>query len=191
MSRTAAAPLLAVFAWEVKPAGGQRGGAGASGSGWQPETARRGTAAALWVSGELRFRLEAPAAPDCTARSNDLDLLTRIRNGLRLNAGRRLRLAAEWQDARGFGGRPKAPASLANRLDLRLAWQKMGTMEGQGWSLRAGRQTLRFAGGRLLLDPDWSNTGHALNALRLGIGGPRLRLDAFAGSVVVPQERPF
>lgn len=70
---------------------------------------------------QLRFRLEAPAAPDCTARSNDLDLLTRLRIGLRLNAGRRLRLAAEWQDARGFGDRPKAPASLANRLDLRLA----------------------------------------------------------------------
>lgn len=189
MTQTAAALSLAMPAGEVQPAAGQSGGATDSGAASQPQTARRRTTASPQVSGEVPSRLEAPSAPDfTTARNSDPARRTRLRMALRLNAGRRLRLAAEWQDARRFGYRPKAPASVANRLDLRLAWLEMSAVEGPGWSLRAGRQTLRSGKGRLPWEPDWANTGRAFNAPRPGFASRCLRPDAFVGPVAAPRD---
>lgn len=193
MNRAAAALLFYLLFSPGGPAEGQQ----AAGRGPAPRTspgqgaADDGTPKWLKISGELRSRVEAPTGLEFTANQNDLDLLTRIRVGVRVLAGSRLRFAGEWQDSRGFGYGYPVPASAANRLDVRLAWLEAGVAEGTGWTIRLGRQALKFGKGRLVWDPDWSNTGRAFDAVRVTIGRRALRLDAFAGSVVVPRDARF
>lgn len=193
MNRAAAALLFPLLFSQARPAEGQQAAktAPAARTSPGPEAAGDGTPRWLKISGELRSRAEAPTGLEFTANRNDLDLLTRIRVGVRVMAGSRLRFAGEWQDSRGFGYGHPVPASAANRLDVRLAWLEAGVSEGAGWTIRAGRQALKFGKGRLVWDPDWSNTGRAFDAVRVTVAGRASRLDVFAGSVVVPRDGRF
>jgi hypothetical protein len=80
---------------------------------------------------------------------------------------------------------------VANRADLRQAYVEAGTFEGSGWGVRAGRQALKYGKGRLVWDPDWSNTGRSFDAIRLTMGWRGARVDAFAASVVAPADGRF
>jgi hypothetical protein len=145
----------------------------------------------LRLSAQMRARVELPTALDFRVGNDATDVLTRLRFSLLISPWPWLRWSAEWQDARAFGLSPPVPGSLANRADLRQGWIEAGQLEGPGWGNRAGRQPLRFGSGRLVWDPDWSNCGRTFDALRITAASPTARIDAFAASVVVPQQRRF
>lgn len=160
-------------------------------AGGAPDSAAQPAPQRVRFSGELRARFEAPTALDFSEGKNDLYVLTRIRLGALITVRPWLRFFGEWQDARGLGYNPPAPGSITNRLDLRQAYVEAGTWENSGWGLRLGRQALKFGKGRLVWDPDWSNSGRTFDALLVSASGHKLRMSAFAASVVTPRDRRF
>ncbi len=145
----------------------------------------------LRIGGELRARVESPTGLNFLQHDDDSYLFTRLRLNTGLTATNWLKFFGEWQDVRGIGYDAPVPGSITNRLDMRQAYSELGSAEGSGWSLRAGRQGLRYGKGRLVSDPDWGNYGQTFDAVRLVIASRKLRIDAFGGSVVVPRDRTF
>jgi hypothetical protein len=116
-------------------------------------------------------------------------MLTRARLNLQLAVRPWFLLFGEWHDSRAPGyGRPLS-GSMADRFDLRQAYVQAGANEGNGWSVRIGRQALKYGRGRLVWDPDWGNFGRVFDGVRIALAGQGARLDAFAASVVSPQDR--
>jgi hypothetical protein len=145
----------------------------------------------LRVTGELRSRVEAPTALNFQEDRNDAGVLIRTRLNALLAPRPWLRFSGEFQDVRAGGFNPPVAGSIANRFDLRQAYIDLGAVEGRGWSLRVGRQALKYGKGRLVWDPDWGNAGRTFDAVRLTAAGQGARVDLFAASVVVPLDRRF
>lgn len=138
------------------------------------------------VSGEVRARWEDPTAYNYRHASDDDYLLSRVRLQIRARASRWLSGMVEFQDSRAFGYNKPVPGSVTNRLDLRQAWVRLGASEESGFSLQAGRMPVRLGAGRLVYDPDWSNTGTTFDGLHGICATGRARFDLLAASPVSP-----
>lgn len=143
----------------------------------------------LQLSGEFRSRAEGPTGLNFLDGSDEVYAMTRLRLNATATLRPWLRVAGEWQDSHAPGlCRPRA-GSMEDRFDLRQAYAEVGTPEGKGMGIRVGRQSLKYGKGRLVWDPDWGNTGQAFDAIRFSLKAGHIRWDAFAASVVVPQNR--
>src|ERR1700733_9317184 len=105
----------------------------------------------LRFSGELRERFEGYTGGSFKANStNDYDL-QRIRLGMHLIPTSWMRFYFEMQDARVFGLDPSIPP-YQNAADLFQAYVELGSAEGNGLSVRGGRQQLSFGNNRFIGD---------------------------------------
>ncbi len=142
-------------------------------------------------SGEERVRVEGLSGIGYREAS-DLYTLNRLRINLQVAPVRWLKFNFQGQDSRVFGGNVRpAPSSQKDSMDLRLAYLELGDAEKQPLVLRVGRQSLVFGEGRLVADPNWSNTGRTFDALRATFQHRGIRLDAFAASVVRMRDGEF
>lgn len=135
--------------------------------------------------------MEAPTGLSFLEDNNDAYLMTRLRLKTLVAARPWLKFLGEWQDVQAPGYNRPIPGGTANRLDLRQAYAEIGATEGADWGLRMGRQALRFGKGRLVWDPDWGNFGQTFDAVQFSLAARGNRLDAFAGSVLVPRDKVF
>jgi hypothetical protein len=69
-------------------------------------------------------------------------------------------------------------------MDLRVGYVQLGNPGDSPVSLQAGRQSLVFGEGRLVADPNWSNTGRTFDGLRVTLSYRKIRLDVFTGASV-------
>lgn len=145
----------------------------------------------LKIGGEVRTRMEAPTAQNFLSDSDDSYDLTRVRLNLRVSPTPWLRFYGEIQDIRAFAYDKPLPGSVNDRVDLRQAYVEVGSPEGKGWNLRAGRQALKYGVGRLVWDPDWGSFGQSFDGARLSFASKLGRLDAFAATVIIPKDRVF
>lgn len=140
----------------------------------------------LRFSGELRERFEGYRGggfkPNAT---NDYDL-QRIRLGVEIKPATWVHLFIQMQDARAFGITPAGPP-YQSTADIREAYLALGNPEGNGFLLKAGRQEMTFGNNRLIGDSWWTNVSRSFDAVRAGYQQGRLRIDAFAASVVMLQ----
>lgn len=141
----------------------------------------------LRFTGEFRERFEGYSGGGYKQDStNDYDL-QRIRLGLRIQPKHWLRFVVEMQDSRAFGITPALPPN-ENGADFRQAYLGLGDAEGNGFSARVGRQVLSFGNNRLIGDSWWSNVGRTFDGVRAAWKQGRLRIDAFAASVVIARD---
>jgi len=146
----------------------------------------------LRFSGEERARVEGWSGIGYKKDARDLFLLNRLRINLQIAPSPWLKFTFQGQDSRVFGGNVKpAPASQKDALDLRFAYVEVGDAEKRPVSLRVGRQILAFGEGRLVADPSWGNTGRTFDAVRATFRHGKMRLDAFAASVVRMKDGEF
>jgi hypothetical protein len=146
----------------------------------------------LRFSGEERARVEGWTGIGYRKDAGDLFLLNRLRIDLQATPSRWLKFSFQGQDSRVWGGNVKpAPASQKDSLDLRVAHVELGDAEKSPVALRVGRQSLVFGEGRLVADPNWSNTGRTFDAVRATVRHGQIRLDAFAASVVRIKDGEF
>lgn len=122
------------------------------------------------VTASSRFRLETD------------HLLQRLRVGGRVTPRDGLELAAELQDARGFGF-DRTDGSVKDALDVRQAWVGIGR-DRDLVDVRIGRQKLAFGSERVIGAAEWGNTARVFDAVKVGIHRGGVRVDAFASGVV-------
>lgn len=139
----------------------------------------------LRLSGELRTRFEGFDGAGFK-QSSDSYLLTRLRLNLTLTPTNWWKFHLQSQDSRLFWRtqKPYGPPHQ-DTWDLRLAFTEFGAQESSPVALRLGRQELAFGDERLLGAANWSNSARSFDAARLILRHGRVRLDAFAASVVV------
>jgi hypothetical protein len=146
----------------------------------------------LRFSGEERARVEGWSGLGFQRGAGDLFALNRLRVNLQVAPSRWLKFTFQGQDSRVLGGNVKpAPASQKDSLDLRVAYVELGDAEKAPVALRVGRQSLAFGEGRLVADPSWGNTGRTFDAVRATVRHGKMRLDAFAASVVRMKDGEF
>ena len=99
-----------------------------------------------------------------------------------------LSAAIQAQDARVEGRNgPVVGAPFRDQLDLRLAHVDVGSLEKTRVAVRAGRQELVFGDQRLVGHLNWLNTARSFDGVRVVARHKKVRLDAFAASVVTMQ----
>jgi len=141
----------------------------------------------LRFSGELRERFEGYEGGGFKKNStNDYDL-QRIRLGMQLRPTSWMRFYVEMQDARVFGINPSLPP-YQNAADLFEAYVELGSAEGNGFTVKAGRQQLSFGNNRLIGDSWWTNVSRTFDGVRGAYQQGRFRVDAFATSVVIVRD---
>lgn len=141
----------------------------------------------LRFSGELRERFEGYSGGGFKANStNDYDL-QRVRLGMQIKPTSWMRFFVELQDARVFGINPSLPP-YQNAADLFEAYVELGSLEGNGFTVKAGRQQLSFGNNRLLGDSWWTNVSRTFDGVRAAYQQGRVRVDAFATSVVIVRD---
>lgn len=146
----------------------------------------------LRLSGEERLRVEGMRGIGYQPGAEDAFVMNRLRIGLTVMPFHWLSFSAEAQDSRVAGNNIKpAPSSQKDSLDLRVAYLELGNAAEGRFNVRAGRQSLLFGEGRLVADPNWSNTGRVFDAVRASLRQKGLRVDAFAASVVQPKDGEF
>ena len=151
----------------------------------------RGLPSWLRFSGEERVRTEGWTGIGYKD-SQDLFVLNRLRINFQVAPSRWLKFNFQGQDSRVWGNNVKpAPATQKDSLDLRLAYVELGDAEKAPVTLTVGRQSLAFGEGRLIADSDWSNTGRTFDAVRATLHHGKMRLDAFASSVVKMKDGEF
>ena len=110
-------------------------------------------------------------------------LLQRLRLNLDVKPLPWLKFSLQTQDSRVFFTNVSpAPSSQRDPLDLRVGYLQLGNPDDSPASLRAGRQSLAFGEGRLVADPNWSNTGRSFDGVRLTLRHGNFRVDAFTGA---------
>jgi Alginate export len=141
----------------------------------------------LRFTGELRERFEGYTGGSFKANtSNDYDL-QRIRLGMRITPTSWIRFYVEAQDARVFGMSPALPPYQKD-ADLFQAYVELGSQEGDGFSVKVGRQQLSFGNNRFLGDSWWTNVSRTFDGVRAAYQQGRFRVDAFAASVVIVRD---
>jgi hypothetical protein len=141
----------------------------------------------LRFSGEFRERFEDYSGGGFKPDSKNDYVLQRIRLGMRIMPVRWLRFFIQMQDARVFGITPALPPNQ-DTTDVREAYFQIGNPEGEGFTIKAGRQELSFGNNRLIGDSWWSNVSRSFDAVRATYQQGRLRIDAFAASVVIVRD---
>jgi hypothetical protein len=144
----------------------------------------------LRFSGEFRERYEGYSGGSFKHNStNDYDL-QRIRLGMELKPTSWLQAYAELQDARVFGIMPAIPPYQAT-MQLRQAYVRFGSGEGDGLSLQVGRFDMTYGNNRLIGDSWWTNVSRSFDGVRGAYKMGRFRVDAFATSVVYERQGVF
>ncbi|MFN7992363.1 MAG: alginate export family protein [Bryobacteraceae bacterium] len=138
----------------------------------------------LRFSGELRERFEGYTGGGFKPDSTNDYVLQRIRLGVQIRPVNWLRFVIQMQDARVFGMTPALPP-YQNTADVREAYVQFGSSEGNGLSIKAGRQDMGFGNNRLVGSSWWTNVSRSFDGVRVGYQQGRFRLDAFATSVVI------
>jgi hypothetical protein len=141
---------------------------------------------------EHRGRLEGPIGIGFTENREDLYWLNRFRFTGRFSIKPWLSATVQAQDARVEGRNgPVAGAPFRDQLDLRLAHADIGNVERSRSAVRVGRQELAFGDQRLVGHVNWLNTARSFDAVRGVYRHKKLRVDAFAASVVNSQVDEF
>ncbi len=147
-----------------------------------------------WISlgGEYRARLEGVWGLRFAPDLDDGYYLSRLRVNLKLQPASWIGVFAQAQDSRVFWNSrvPDAPP-YQDRVDLRQAYLDLGDPETHLVSVRAGRQELAFGEERLAGALNWTNTARSFDAARVTLHRGRVRLDAFAASVVQLRDGSF
>lgn len=139
----------------------------------------------LKIGGEIRGRLEAERGFKYVPGEDDTYYLHRLTFDMSVHPASWLSFSAQVQDARVAGySRGPSPSSLANPFDLRSGFVELGRDAAKGWSLRAGRQEMKFGEDRLIGNSNWSNIPRRFDAVRLTWKRQNATLDWFASSVV-------
>ena len=137
------------------------------------------------VGVEHRGRLEGPMGIGYAKDRDDLYWLNRFRLTGRFAIKPWLTAAVQAQDARVEGRNgPIAGAPFRDQFDLRLAHADIGNVERSQVAVRVGRQELAFGDQRLVGHVNWLNTARSFDAVRGVFRHKKLRVDAFAASVV-------
>ena len=146
----------------------------------------------LRFGGEFRSRVEGFTGGSYKPDTSDDYLLTRFRINMRIQATPWLKLFVQGQDAHVFGKNQNLPAApFQDSMDLRQAYFEVGDTDKKWIGLRVGRQELAFGEDRLIGPSVWLNTPRHFDAAHLTLRHGKLRLDAFASSVVVVQDGAF
>jgi hypothetical protein len=116
---------------------------------------------------------------------------TRLRFGMGITPFSWLTFYGEAQDSHVLGYAGTAPSSMYDPLDLRQAYVQLGTPEGNGASLKFGRQEVQFGAGRLISVGDWSNITKTFDVAHGVVQEGALRADIIAGSVVAINPNGF
>jgi hypothetical protein len=137
---------------------------------------------------EHRGRLEGFTGVGFADKREDLYWLNRFRVTARFEMNPWLSAAVQAQDAR-VEGRNGAitGAPFRDQFDLRLAHVDIGNVEKSRFAVRGGRQELVFGDQRLVGHVSWLNTARSFDAVRGVFRHKKLRVDAFAASVVTIQ----
>jgi hypothetical protein len=141
---------------------------------------------------EHRGRLEGFTGGGFAADREDLYWLNRFRVTARVLPRSWLAATVQAQDAR-VEGRNGAltGAPFRDQFDLRLAHADVGNLERSRVAVRAGRQELVFGDQRLVGHANWLNTARSFDGARVVVRHQKLRVDAFAASVVAVQTDRF
>jgi hypothetical protein len=139
----------------------------------------------LRLSGEERVRLEGVENGGFKPANSDLYLLQRFRFNLNIQPASWLKVFVQTQDARVFWKNQIPAPPLQSTWDLRQAYAEFGDMDKAPATLRVGRQEIILGEERLVGPSNWTNTGRTFDAARATFRYRKLRLDAFAASVVV------
>jgi hypothetical protein len=110
--------------------------------------------------------------------------LQRIRLGILIKPANWLRFYVQMQDARAFGISPALPP-YQNIADIRAGYVQFGDTEGDGFALQGGRFEMDYGNGRLIGQSWWTNVSRSFDGVRAFYQHGRLRVDAFATSVVI------
>jgi hypothetical protein len=141
-----------------------------------------------WIrfSGDERMRLEGFSGGGFHPGNDDVYLLNRLRFSATLQPGTWWKIVTQTQDAR-VGGDNQTPHGPPRQdtWDLRQAYAELGDPDKNPVALRVGRQEISLGGERLVGVSQWQNVGRSFDAARLLLHYRKLKLTAFAASVVV------
>jgi hypothetical protein len=133
---------------------------------------------------EFRARPEARTGNNFGLSQNLENPLFRTRIGAQLDATDWFRISAMGQDARAPEyGRP-APTSARDTMDLQEGYLEFFAKRKTGFGAVFGREMITLGEGRLIGDPQWSNTSRTFDAARLYYRLPGVRLEALMVSIV-------
>ena len=138
----------------------------------------------LRFSGEFRERYEGYSGGSFKHDSTNDDDVQRIRLGMEIKPTNWVHFYIEMQDARVFGITPALPP-YENAADIRQAYVQFGPTEGNGFSLQGGRFDMTYGNNRLIGDSWWTNVSRTFDGVRAAYQLGRVRVDAFATSVVI------
>jgi hypothetical protein len=143
-------------------------------------------------NGEYRVRLEGIEDAGFKPASDDAYLQSRVRVNTTLIPTSWMRFQFQGQDAQVFwrNQKPDAPP-YEDTFDVRQAYVEFGNSETATFSARLGRQELFFGDQRLIGHLNWTNTARSFDAVRATYKGKKVRVDAFAASVVNLKDDKF
>ncbi|HTQ56565.1 MAG TPA: alginate export family protein [Bryobacteraceae bacterium] len=144
----------------------------------------------LRFTGELRERFTDYSGNSFKPNSTNDYEEQRIRLGMMIKPTNWVRFYTEWQDARAFGITPAQPP-YQDTAQLFEAYALFGATEGNGFSLQAGRFQMSYGNNRLIGDSWWTQVSRSFDGVRAAYQVGRLRVDAFATSVVIMRQGVF
>ena len=148
----------------------------------------------LWLrfSGEYRVRLEGVDGVGFRSSGSDAFVLGRLRLNTTLAPSSWLKIQLQGQDAQVVARNIKPDAApFEDTFDLRQAYVEIGNPEARTLGLRVGRQELVFGEQRLVGHVSWANAARSFDAVRATVRSSKVRVDAFASSVVNVREGEF
>jgi hypothetical protein len=133
---------------------------------------------------EFRSREEARTGINFGLSPDLENPLFRTRIGAQFDATEWLRISGMGQDARApeYGGR--APSSARDTMDLHEAYVELFAKRQAGFGAILGRQMVTLGEGRLIGDPQWTNTSRTYDTARAYYRLPNMRLEALMVSIV-------
>jgi hypothetical protein len=146
-----------------------------------------------WIqfNGEVRFREEGFLGNRFTEGQDDMYLLQRFRLGVQIKPLSWLQMYIQGQDSRVSFTDKANPAPYRDSADLRQAWIQLGQSEKGPATVRVGRQELAYGEERLVGASNWGNTARVFDAVKAQFRHGGYHLDAFAASVVVPEDHLY
>ncbi len=146
-----------------------------------------------WIrfSGEYRIRADGYEGASYTADNNQGYLESRFQLNMDVHKSW-FRLFAQMEDSRVLGNDVIPDAfPYQDKFDLRQAFVELGGTEKRHFGLRVGRQELKFGEERILGSANWLDDPRVFDAVRATVNYGKLRVDAFAASVVNPIDGHF
>ncbi len=150
-----------------------------------------GTAGAQDISlkwkGEVRVRGEVDGRDFQNRTPLNAFTLLRTRLGVEVIPTGNLMITIQLQDSRTFGqvgtAGPGNTATSLRNTDLRLAFLRVDSLFGSGFSLSLGRMELSYGYQRILGGLDWSNVGRVFDGALVRHQWEKSRIDLFTTNV--------